>query len=126
MDKLTLDILQLQISHEKEIRETKEKAADLALELAFKELERRLDVLNHAHEASLQDRSMFVQIPTYNAKMDPLMDRVNQLENFRTRIEEGNNIRTKEEARRQWQIGISLTVVFSIITIFMRFYKGGP
>jgi len=37
-----------------------ENSIDRAVQLARRELERRLDILNHAHEQSLSDRNEFV------------------------------------------------------------------
>lgn len=67
-----------------------------AVAIAAKELERRLDLLNHAHEQSLQDRSEFVtkdrQEAMANAlagetkNLAALMDaRIKTLENFKSK-----------------------------------------
>ena len=114
------------VEHERELRELYQEESAKALKLALDELERRLNDLNHAHQTNITDRNQFVQVAVFDAKVGPLENRVNQLDQFRVRIEEGNLIRTKDETRRQWGLGIALTFVYSVITILINYYKDHP
>ena len=60
-------LLDLQLKHEREIREERERAAKLALDLQAKEYERRLDTLNHAHADALRAQAATVPRETFEA-----------------------------------------------------------
>jgi len=65
----TREFLEQKIAYEKELLTGELIALRRQLDTAAIELSRRLDVLNHAHEASLTDRAQFVQRDTYDMTM---------------------------------------------------------
>ena len=59
------EFLEQKISYEKEIVELRFQYLDAQLKTAAAELSRRLETLNHAHEASVIDRNSFVNVELY-------------------------------------------------------------
>lgn len=80
--------------------ETVMRERERAIEIAAKELARRLDVLNHAHEASITDRTQFVKKETADAERDVMNKRVAALE-----------LAAANMAGRLWALGIAAGVV---------------
>jgi len=55
-----------EIAHLRELMEEKFNSLSKANDLAYIELQRRLDTLNHAHQNMLSDRADFLRIDTHN------------------------------------------------------------
>jgi hypothetical protein len=64
------ELLQQSINHEKELTKLELDKLNKQIDTAAQELSRRLDTLNHAHEASLVDRASFVNVDVYNANQE--------------------------------------------------------
>jgi len=65
----TREFLEQKIVYEKELMTAELVALRRQLDTAAIELSRRLDVLNHAHEASISDRTQFVQKDNYDTTL---------------------------------------------------------
>lgn len=79
-------------------------AREKAVEIAAKELERRLDVLNHAHAQSLADRTQFVTKESNDAKWDAFDGRVKTIE-----------LASANTAGRMWALGIAAAFIGGIV-----------
>ena len=80
-----------------------------AVEIAAKELERRLDVLNHAHAKAQEDRSQFVKVETHVAESKAMDTRMKSLE-----------LRDANMAGRWWALGIASSVVGALAAIIAQ------
>ena len=69
-------------------------------------LEHRLEVLNHAHDQSIQDRADFVKEPEYRAK-------IKELDNWH--VEMGTRLTQSETRSKTWTFAIG--AVFTIMQI---------
>jgi len=112
--------LELQIRHERELRTMAEEKNALALKLQAEEYTRRLEVLNHAHKAAVEDKAQFLQKALYEASEKELQ---------RWKLEVNTKLATQAGAtaagQRIWGgiiLGISLAiaVISFIVNIFWK------
>jgi uncharacterized iron-regulated protein len=72
------------LTHERELTTLELQKLNKQIDTAANELSRRLDTLNHAHEASLVDRASFLNVEVYNANQKDITkwrDEVNAILN---------------------------------------------
>ena len=82
------------------------------LKATAKVLEHRLEVLNHAHEQSIQDGSDFVNRKEYNAKMDDIA-------NWQHQVNKELTILTT----RSYTWTLALGIFFVFIQIVLKFWE---
>ncbi len=86
------------------------------VELAAKELERRLDGLNELRTEVVQDRAMYLTLSTYEAKHQALIDRTDRLatdlEERRELLEKAVNLRIAANEKRLNDIDKALLSVY--------------
>lgn len=61
------------------VLKTRLKASELALEIQSKEYERRLEELNHSHQAAIVDRTQYVTRELHDQLNKELLDRIERL-----------------------------------------------
>lgn len=104
--------------HDRLIRlEEKQTAADFALELRTREIERRLDNLNHAHEQARQRDNEFVPRELYQSQHDLLVTAVGQNRDAITALTAGGVGRQQADDR-------STTVILAVVAVIVSFIGG--
>jgi len=101
------------VGYEKELLKVRLEALDKALDVAAKELSRRLDVLNHAHEQSLTDRATFVNGQVYES---------NQKDWNKWRDEVNGQLNNAAGRSAVWA-SVSSVVVGFIVLLVSHFWK---
>lgn len=107
---LTLELLEERIKHERELREQSEAFLSEALEIQAKEYERRLGVLNHAHEQAIAEQARTVSREIYDQYVTTNDEKVSDLSKWRAGIE-----------GRIVGIGVVIGLVVILINIAIRF-----
>ena len=101
-----------EVVHLRELMDERFKALSKANDLAYLELQRRLDVLNHAHENMVRDRTDFLTIDTHNrfyAEFTKWKDEMNKAI---------SNIQGRAAATV-----VIIGFVFALLQIALRFWK---
>jgi hypothetical protein len=101
-----------EVAHLRELMDEKFKALAKANDLAYLELQRRLDVLNHAHENMVRDRADFLPIDTHNRFYAE----------FTTWKDEMNKAISNIQGRGTATIVI-IGFVFALLQLAIRFWK---
>lgn len=93
------------------------KAERRALEAAYKELQRRLKDLNHAHAQVVSDRSEFVRYEAWKVGHDTVIEKIDLVNAglIELRANAGGSEAAKESNRAVWAIGIAAISAFASV-----------
>ncbi len=140
---LTLGVLAERIDHERDIRERREESIKQALDKQAIEYERRLETLNHAHEAALEAQRSTVPREMFEAYVKDhatakdvaernilaLLDKQQSEYDRRIAVLEVSNIETASRNAgrsgiQQWiapNFGSLIAIVLGLITLYILF-----
>lgn len=108
----TVEFVDRAIAAGREVMKAELSARDKAMEIQTKELSRRLDELNHAHQRAQQDKAEFLNKSTYEAF----------LKGFETWSREINAFVANSQGRTAAYVSI-VVVIGILINIALRFWK---
>jgi hypothetical protein len=108
----TVEFVDRAIHAERAVMKAELEARDRAMEIQTKELSRRLDELNHAHQRAQQDKAEFLNKTTYDAF----------LKGYETWNREVNAYMSNQQGRTAAYVSI-VGIVFVVVQILLRFWK---
>jgi len=108
----TVEFVDRAIAAERAVARAELESRDKAMEIQTKELSRRLDELNHAHQRAQQDKADFLGKGTYEAF----------LKGYEVWNREVNAYMSNQQGRTAAYVSV-VGVVFVIVQILLKFWK---